>query len=86
MSRATRQTARATQIFGDVTRGILIAVIGVYVLVSAVTDNPDRAKSLSQALESVAHRSYGGWLISLAALGLFSFAVSSIFEALYRKV
>jgi hypothetical protein len=86
MSRGTRQAARVTQILGDVTRGTLVGLIGVYILVSAVTDNPNRAKSLSQVLESAAHQSYGGWLIALAAFGLLAFAVSSIYEALYRRV
>ena len=86
MSRTTRFAARVSQVFGDVTRGILIALIGIYVLMSAVTDDPSNAKSLGQVLESLARRSYGGTLIGIAALGLLAFAVSSVFEAFYRRV
>jgi hypothetical protein len=86
MNRAMHFWARATQIGGDITRGTLIILIGIYGLVGAVTDDPVHVKSLDQVLETIAHESYGGWLIAIAALGLLSFSASSIFEAAYRKV
>ncbi len=86
MSHAAHFWARATQIGGDVTRGTLVTLIGIYALVGAVTDDPAHAKSLDQVLETIASESYGGWLIGIAALGLLSFSASSIFEAAFRKV
>jgi hypothetical protein len=86
MSHAAHFWARATQICGDITRGTLVNLIGIYAIVAAATDDPVHVKSLDQVLEAIAHQSYGGWLIGLAALGLFSFSASSIFEAAFRKV
>lgn len=86
MSRGAYFGARASQILGDVTRGALVVLIGVYLLVGAVTDDPIHVKSLGQALQTLARRPDGTWLIGAAAVGLFAFAVSSIFESLYRKL
>lgn len=80
------QLARATGIFGDATRGALVALIGVYLLLAAVHDNPAQAKSLGGALYSFDHLSAGPALLLLAAAGLASFAAYSVFEALFRKV
>jgi mannose/fructose/N-acetylgalactosamine-specific phosphotransferase system component IIC len=86
MSRAAYFGARASQIFGDITRGVLIVLIGIYILVGAVTDDPNHAKSLGEVLKTIARQAYGGWLLGIGALGLLAFGVSSIFEALYRRV
>jgi len=42
--------ARATGIMGDSVRGLLIGLVGVYLVASAVTDNPSKVKGLDQAL------------------------------------
>jgi hypothetical protein len=86
MSRGTYLSARGTQIAGDVTRGALITLIGIYAMVGAVTDDPLHVKSLDQVLKTIAHQDYGGWLIGIAALGLLAFGISSMFEAAYRRI
>jgi hypothetical protein len=86
MSRRQFSAARATSIAGDVTRGVLVALIGAYLMAGAVTDNPSKVKSLGQVLKTIAAKSYGEWALVLAAIGLLSFAVFSVFEAIYRRL
>lgn len=86
MSRRMYDAARVTGIIGDSVRGLLIVLIGVYLMVSAVTDNPAKVKGLDQTLQALAHRSFGVWLLSVAAAGLFSFGLYSAFEARYRRI
>jgi hypothetical protein len=86
MGRGSYFGARASQIFGDITRGVLIVLIGIYILVGAVTDDPNHVKSLGEVLKTIAHQAYGGWLLGIGASGLLAFSVSSMFEALYRRV
>jgi hypothetical protein len=86
MSHRMYATARATGIIGDSVRGLLIVLVGVYFVVSAVTDNPSKVKGLDQALQSLAHKPFGVWLLSIAAAGLFSFGLYSAFEARYRSL
>jgi hypothetical protein len=86
MTRRMFDAARVTGIVGDTVRGLLIGLIGVYLLTSAVTDNPRKVKGLDQALQALAHKPFGVWLLSLAAAGLFSFGLFSAFEARYRRI
>jgi hypothetical protein len=88
-SRMTRRmfgTARATGIVGDTIRGLLVALIGIYLLASAETDSPDKVKGLDQALQALAHKPFGIWLLSIAVAGLFSFGLYSTVEARYRQL
>ena len=78
--------ARATGIFGDAVRGLLIGLVGVYLLTSAVSDDPTKVKGLDQALQALAEKPAGVWTLSLASAGLFSFAVYSAFEARHRRI
>lgn len=86
MGRRQLRLARATSIGGDVTRGLLIALIGAYLMVGAVDDNPAKVKSLGQVLKTIAGKPYGEWALILAAIGLLAFAVFSVVEAVYRRL
>jgi hypothetical protein len=78
--------ARTTGIVGDAVRGLLIGLIGIYLVASAVTDDPSKVKGLDQALQALAHKPFGLWLLSVAAAGLFSFGLYSVLEARYRHI
>jgi uncharacterized protein DUF1206 len=86
MSHRMYDTARATGTIGDSVRGLLIVLVGVYFVVSAVTDNPSKVKGLDQALQALSHKPFGVWLLRVAAAGLFSFGLYSAFEARYRSL
>jgi len=85
MSRRVRRTARVSEIAGNLTRGFLVVLVAVYLLEAAVTDDPQRAHSLDSALESVAHSPPGPVVVGLVTAGMVCFALSSLFEARYRK-
>jgi hypothetical protein len=86
VARRTYGIARATGIIGDVVRGLLIGLVGVYLMASVITDNPSKVKGLDQALQALAHKPFGVWLLSVVSAGLFSFALYSTFEARYRRL
>jgi hypothetical protein len=81
-----RLAAQVTGAFGNLTRGLLVVLIGVYLLVGAVTDDPDKAKSLDAVMFTIAHRPLGPLMLGIAALGLFSFALFSLIEVRYRRL
>jgi len=81
----TERAVGLTGAVGEVTRGLLVALVSAFLLAAGVTDNPRRAKSLDQALRSFGHRAGGPEVLALAALGLACFAVFSGLEALYRR-
>ncbi|HUB70141.1 MAG TPA: DUF1206 domain-containing protein [Acidimicrobiales bacterium] len=80
------QSLRVTGIVGEITRGVLITLVAVYLLVAAATDDPSHAKSLGGALYSLDRLPLGPPVLVLTAAGLACFAAFSVFEALYRQI
>jgi hypothetical protein len=84
MSPAKLRVAQATGIAGEAARGLLIILVSAYLLAAAVTDRPQEAKSLDQALHAFAKLPAGPPLLLVVAVGLACFALYSLFEAFYR--
>ncbi len=85
MSHPSFVVTRVAGIVGDSVRGLLLVLIGAYLMISAVTDNPAKVKGLDQALLSLAHQPLGVWLLSVATFGFFSFALYSGMEVRHRR-
>jgi hypothetical protein len=71
---------------GDLARGCLLSLLGVYLIEAAVTANPAQAKSVDQALRALVHRPFGALAIGAIALGLLSFGMFSLIEARLRRL
>jgi hypothetical protein len=71
---------------GYVARSIVFALVGILVVVAAVTFDPDKARGMDAALRQVAAQPYGPWLLSLMALGLMCFGAYSFAESRYRRL
>jgi hypothetical protein len=80
------RAALVTGVVGEAARGLLIVLVAVYLLSAAIANNPSRAKSLNGALLSFDRLTAGPPLLLMAVAGLASFAVYSVFEAVYRRV
>lgn len=72
--------------FGLVAHGIVIAIIGVFLLWAGWTSDPSNAGGLAQAFEAVRQASFGRILLGLLALGMIGFAIECFIEAAYRIV
>ncbi len=72
--------------FGNLARGSLLALVGIYLVQAAATSNPTQAKSVDQTLRDLVHHSFGALAIGAIALGLFSFGIYSFFEARLRRL
>jgi hypothetical protein len=86
MSRSVRRLFMLLGRVGLVARGLVFALVGYFVLKTAIDFNPREAVSLDGALARVHHQMFGPWLLGLAAAGLIVFAVYSLFEARYRRL
>lgn len=80
------RATRASGIAGNVTRGVLLALVATYTFMAAVDDSPSRVKSLDQSLQAVRGAPAGPWWIALIAAGLISFGVDSLLEMRYRQI
>jgi len=86
MSSRTRQVVEALGLVGTTARGIVFGVVGVFLVIAAVTFAPDKAQGLDGALRKLAATPLGPWLLVGVAIGLVTFGVYSWCEARWRKI
>jgi hypothetical protein len=71
---------------GFVAQGVVIAIIGGFLLWAGWTSDPSEAGGLAQAFETVRQAAFGRILLALLALGMIGFAIECFIEAAYRIV
>ena len=89
LERVSRPCQRAIRIlggFGDLARGSLIALFGVYLIDAGVKSDPAQAKSVDQTLRALVYHRFGALAIGVIALGLLAFGVFSFFDARLRRL
>ncbi len=86
MSAAERDAASKAGTLGYMARGIVFAIIGVFLIVAAVRHNPGEARGLEGALDSLASQPLGQFLLAVVALGLMGYGVFCAIAAKYRVV
>jgi hypothetical protein len=72
--------------FGLSARGVVFLIIGGFLVLAAVQQDPDQARGLSGALRSLQDQPYGWVLLAVVALGLMMFGAYSIIESIYRRI
>jgi hypothetical protein len=86
MSARTRKVVETLGVTGTTARGIVFAVVGVFLVVAAVTFDAAKAQGLDGALRKLATTPLGPWLLVAIALGLVTFGMYSWCEACWRKI
>lgn len=82
----TRRAVTVTGVVGLASRGLVLALVGGYLVHAALTVDPDKAKGVDAALKSLTQAPYGRLLVATAAVGLGAFGAWSFLEARFRKV
>lgn len=82
----TRSAVEKVGMTGLAGRGLVLALIGGFLVQAAWTFNPDKAKGLDASLKTLADAPFGPFLLAAAALGLMAFGAWSFVEARYRRV
>ena len=82
------EEAWATRIgrFGLAARGVVFAIIGFFLLEAARQSDPNQARGLDGALQSLAEQSHGPWLLGIVALGLVAYGIHMGVQARYRRI
>jgi uncharacterized protein DUF1206 len=86
MSAGQRKFVDVLGIVGGVSRGVVFAVAGGFVIYAAVKFDPNKAKGVDQTLRSFAETPAGPALLVAIAVGLVVFGAYSFCEARWRKV
>lgn len=71
---------------GLTARALVFALIGYFVLRTAIEFNPSDAIGVDGALARLHDQPLGRWLVGLVAAGLLTFAGFSLLEARYRRL
>lgn len=72
-------------IIGYAAKGVVLAVVGVLVIVAAVTADPSKSSGLDGGLKTLGAQPYGGFLLAAIAAGLICYGVYSMARARYGK-
>jgi hypothetical protein len=86
MGPAVRRWAPRLGLAGYATRGVVVALIAVFLAMAALHENPREATGFDGALAALARQPYGMALLGAAAVGLLAFAAYSALEARYKRL
>jgi len=86
MSPTMRQWTIRFGRFGVGARGVVLSMIGGFVLTAAWQADPSEARGLGGALSTLRDQSYGPWLLGLVALGLIAYGIYNLIRARYRVI
>ena len=78
--------AIALGLVGLVGRGLVLALLGVFLLIAAIRFDAKEAKGLDAALQTLAQQPYGVVALLTATVGLLAYGLWSYVEAAYRDL
>lgn len=86
--RLTRTTERLDWVckVGLLAHGVVVAIIGGFLVYAGWTADPSEAGGLGQAFATVRDAAFGRVLLALLGLGMVAFAVFCVLQAIYRIV
>jgi Domain of Unknown Function (DUF1206) len=86
MSPFARTWGGRAGVVGHVARFVVFTLIGGFAIKAASDYNPKDAVGLDGALQTLAQRSYGSYLLGLTAAGLIAYGIYCFFDARYRDL
>lgn len=85
MSPAMKSAVEKVGLVGNVARGVVFGMVGVFLIVAAATFDPKKARGLDGSLRTLADNGWGQIVLWAVALGLVAYGVYSFAEARYRR-
>ena len=86
MTDAETRVFHVVGVVGHVARGIVFALIGIFVVRAAWQFDPNEAIGLDGALQKLAHQSHGRIWLGAGAFGLAAYGLYCFVQARYRDV
>jgi uncharacterized protein DUF1206 len=84
-AREKKWTTRSGRL-GYAARGVVFGVIGVFLVQAALQTDPDEARGLGGALETLARQPLGPYILGAVAIGLVAYGVFMFVTARYRRI
>lgn len=86
MSETERTWALRLGRFGLAARGVVLALVGFFVVQAAVQFNPNQAQGTGGALQYLQHGPWGSIVLAIIAVGLIAYGIFMLFQARYRRM
>jgi hypothetical protein len=86
MSAEQRKWTKWLGQFGIAARGVVFGIIGLFLIIAALTYNANEARGIGGALATLAQQPFGSWLLGIVALGFIAYSIYSLIEARYRRM
>jgi hypothetical protein len=86
MSQRERTWALSAGQFGLSARGVVLGLIGLFLIQAALQTNPNQAKGLGSTLQELAQQPAGPWLLGIVAIGLIAYGIFMAFLGRYRRI
>lgn len=86
MSATQQQWATRAGRIGFSARGVTFGIIGAFLVIAALREQPRQARGLGGALAALADRPFGPWLLGIVALGLIAYGLFMLVQARYRRM
>lgn len=83
---ATREWIIRAARAGTAARGVVFAIMGVFLIRAALAFDASQAKGLGDALRSIQQREYGGPMLGVIAVGLMGYGIFQLVNARYRRI
>ncbi len=71
--------------FGFAARGVVFGIIGLFLILAALSHNPQQARGLGGALQELSAQTFGQILLGIVAFGFIAFGIFSFFQARYHR-
>ena len=72
--------------FGTSARGIVFLLIGVFLVLAAVTHNPSQVQGFDGVLLALLRQPFGPWMLGVVALGLIAFGIYSAMTGFWLRM
>ncbi len=86
MSERERTWAISAGRFGLSARGVVLGLIGLFLVQAALQANPNQAKGLGSTLQEIAQQPAGAWLLGITSIGLIAYGIFMGFLGRYRRI
>jgi Domain of Unknown Function (DUF1206) len=86
MSQGVERAAVGSGVVGHLARGVVFALVGVFLAKAAIEYDPNEAVGIDGALLKLVQHDQGPLLLGLVAAGLIAYALYCLVEARYRKI
>lgn len=76
----------ALGVVGFVAKGIALLIVGILLLVAAVSDDPDAAGGLDGAMDALLNLLLGPVLVAVVGAGFIAYGIFTVFRARYARM